>query len=350
MLSNLNSNLSENNHPIDVVVAWVDGDDPRLTKKRESYIISKNLINAAGTNPAHFASNNEIRYCVLSILKFAPFVRNIYIVTDEQDPNIWDDIKAHFPHRLESIRIVDHKEIFRDHEDCLPTFNSIAIGNTTWRIDGLSENYVYFNDDVFLIREIAPSDWVKEGRPVLRGHWKFPPYFKIFKNKLRRLIHTQLLGNKSYRPKFSFYLVQWNAAKLLGFRFRFLFNCHTPHVINRKMVERFYSQRPDLLKQNISFRFREQNQFNVTTLANHIELVNGNRQISSLNLGYLHPYYSKSEIKKRIKRCQTDFGVKSICVQNIEKFSSEQQKDIFTLMDNVLGLTSNTKNASKINS
>jgi hypothetical protein len=339
MDSNPNSKLSENNQPIDVVVAWVDGDDPKLAEKRNNFIKKNNLTNIAGATPAHFASNNEIRYCVLSILKFAPFVRNIYIVTDEQDPNIWDDVKAHFPHRLESIKIVDHKEIFRGYEDCLPTFNSIAIGNMTWRIDGLSDNYVYFNDDVFLIRDISPSDWVLNGRPVLRGHWMFPPYLKIVKNKVRRLVNNHLLGKRSYKPKFSFYLVQWNAAKLLGFRFRFLFNCHTPHVINRKMVENFYSKHPHLLKQNIAYRFREQFQFNVTTLANHIEVANGNRQISSLNLGYLHPFYSKNEIKRRIKQCQADSRIKSICVQNLEKFSDEQQKDIFTLMDNVMKLS-----------
>jgi hypothetical protein len=332
------STANSTDTPIDVVIAWVDGDDPKLAKKRLSFQNGRELKNHPGSHPMRFASVNEIRYCVLSILKFAPFVRNIYIVTDEQDPNIWDDVKAHFPHRLESIKIVDHKEIFRGYEDCLPTFNSIAIGNMTWRIDGLSDNYVYFNDDVFLIREISPSDWVLNGRPVLRGHWKFPPYFKIVKNKVRRLVNNHLLGKRSYKPKFSFYLVQWNAAMLLGNWLKFYCNGHTPHVVNRVRIKDFYTKNSNLLRSNISYRFREQEQFNLTTLANHIEIAMGNKNFCELNLEYFHPYCSDELFQSKINSCNTNKNIKSICVQSLELFKSNHQKIFFEWMDKTLDL------------
>lgn len=329
-----------NNHPIDVVIAWVDGSDPRLKEKRERYMKGEKVVPFQGTQNTRFASNNEIRYCVLSILKFAPFVRNIFIVTDEQDPNIFDDVKRHFPNRINTIRIVDHKEIFKGFEEFLPTFNSISIGNMAWRIEGLSESFVYFNDDVFLVREVKPEDWVKNNKPVMRGRWILPPYLKIFRNYIRVLFNRYLLGNRNYKPKFSFHLVQWNAARIAGMRFRLFFNCHTPHVVNRKTVEGFYTQNLELLMKNLSFRFREQSQFNVTTLANHLEIVGGNKNTAKLNLGYLVPsYYSKRRTKSKMRRCEVDTDIKSVCVQSLDTASKEDQDMIFAWMNKILNLS-----------
>ena len=194
--------INNMNHPIDVVIAWVDGSDPKLKVKRELFIHGEITFNTQGVQATRFASSNEIRYCILSILKFAPFVRNIYIVTDDQNPNYIDYINRYFPERLSSIKIVDHKEIFRGFEEHLPTFNSISIGNMIWRINDLSENFAYFNDDVFLIREVKPTDWVLNNRPVLRGEWRFPPYIKIFKNYFKLIFNRYILGNTNYREKF----------------------------------------------------------------------------------------------------------------------------------------------------
>ena len=156
-MSSMTSNKPpETNPPIDVVIAWVDGDDPELARKRSNYVNGTNIPVGSGAHSTRFASSNEIRYCVLSILRFAPFVRNIFIVTDEQDPGISDDVKKYFPERVESIRIVDHKEIFEGYESFLPTFNSICIANMVWRIKGLSDNFVYFNDDSVLIGLFCP--------------------------------------------------------------------------------------------------------------------------------------------------------------------------------------------------
>ena len=137
----------KSSHTIDVVIAWVDGADPKHKKKRLSFLDNKDVGELAGAAETRFNSLNEVEYCVLSILKFAPFVRNIYIVTDNQDPKIVSAVKKYFPERQKDIRIVDHKEIFEGYEKFLPTFNSICISNMLWRIKGLSNHFVYFNDD-----------------------------------------------------------------------------------------------------------------------------------------------------------------------------------------------------------
>jgi hypothetical protein len=322
---------------IDVVIAWVDGNDPKLKEKRENYLNGHEPTNSSSLKATRFASVKEINYCVLSILKFAPFVRNIFIVTDDQDPNIHEDIKKYFPERVNSVKIVDHKEIFRGYEDALPTFNSITIGNMVWRIDGLSENFVYFNDDIFLIRDIKPTEWVINNRPVLMGHWSFPPYKKIIFNKIKWFFYKTLTFKKNYQTKFSFFLVQWNTASLLGMKIRYFLNGHTPHVINKKTIENFFNKKKELFEKNISYHFREQVQFNISTLSNHLEILSGNKQIAKSTIGYLNPAYHKDKrFDRKLRECETDTRIKSICVQSLDMATPNDQERIFNMLNRFL--------------
>ena len=125
--------------PIDAVITWVDGSDPRHAASMRKYgkAVSFKEDDVAGAT--RFASNGEVEWCVASIRKFAPFVRTIYIVTDNQDP--------HIPDGSIPVKIIDHKELFKGYEEFLPVFNSISIESMTWRIPGLAEHYIEFNDD-----------------------------------------------------------------------------------------------------------------------------------------------------------------------------------------------------------
>lgn len=318
-----------NSYPIDAVVLWVDGNDPILSAKRNEYL---KLENKDSTHfsalPTRFANNNEIRYNVLSLFRFAPFIRNLFIVTDGQDPNLYDDIKRYFPHRLDSIRIVDHKEIFRGYEKYLPTFNSTAIETMMWRIEGLSEHFVNLNDDFILIRDIVPEDWFIDGKPVLKGKWKLAPFKKLVSIKLKRFWKTKVL-NTPYTPKFSFYLSLWYTASKLGRKVTYFFNCHAPYVMRKSTLENFFKENPDALIENISSRFRAQKKYNITALSNHLELMQGKRKIIRTRQGYLHPsYYSKHKTAYKMRRCETNNKVKSVCIQSLDRVEEAQQQEI----------------------
>ena len=330
--------IANNSEPVDAVVLWVDGSDPRLAEKRKKYLGEAGLARHRGALSTFYASNNEIRYCVFSILKFAPFVRNIFIVTDGQDPNLYEEVKARFPERSGSLKIVDHKEIFSGYEQYLPTFNSTSILSMMWRIKGLSDNFLFFNDDMFIIRETRPEDWFRNGQPVLRGKWLIPPYKKMVSNYFKTLINRHLRNNPDYQPKLSFYLRQWNAASLLGMRVRYFFHCHTPHPLSRVRLENYFTDRHRLLENNIADRFRSPKQFLMTALAYHLEILDGNRQTEKLGLGYLHPYYSKKRMERRMKRCETDRDIKFVCAQSLDMFSPEERDRIFGWLDKMLGI------------
>jgi hypothetical protein len=323
--------------PIDAVILWVDGSDPKLAEKRERYLALENKSVAhPGALPTRFASSNEIRYCVLSILKFAPFVRNIFIVTDGQDPGLGNEIRERFPAKAGCLKIIDHTEIFRGYEEYLPTFNSSSILAMVWRIKGLSENFIYFNDDTILIRETAEEDWFINGKPVLRGKWLLPPVRKIVGIAWKVLLNKHIRHNREYRPKISFYIRQWQSARLLGMRWRYFFHCHTAHPMRVSTLEEYFSANDALLKETVSYRFRDAVQLLATSVAYHLEILGGNRNFGRLNLGYFHPWYSETRLNRRINRCIRDPLIKSVCIQSMETLGNGQRDRLFSWLDSLL--------------
>jgi hypothetical protein len=331
---------AESGQTIDAVVLWVDGNDPVLAEKRRHYLKKENKTsNHSGALPTRFASNNEIRYCILSILTFASFIRNIFLVTDDQDPGLGEEIEKYFPGKSNKVKIVDHKEIFRGFEQYLPTFNSSSIEAMIWRIEGLSDNFIYFNDDVFLVRETGPEDWFIDNKPVLRGRWKIPPYKKMVSETLKIFINRNIRKNPDYQPRLSFYLRQWKAARLLGMKFRYYFYCHIPHPLNRKRLEHFFTENNKLLEENISYRFRSEYQFVMPSLAYHLEILSGNRNFRPLDLVYVHPYYSEKQLLKKLAECREKKQIKFLCVQNLEMLGERIQKNVRSLMENILNIS-----------
>lgn len=132
-------------HKIDAVFTWVDNKDTIWQDKLNKYKgkITGDISPLAIDN-ARFENRNELYFSVKSVLNNLPWVNHIYIVTDEQTP-IWFGNE-------EKITIVDHKDII-DNE-YLPTFNSHVIEANLHKIPGLNENFIYFNDDVFVARPL----------------------------------------------------------------------------------------------------------------------------------------------------------------------------------------------------
>ncbi|MGW0602904.1 stealth family protein [Streptomyces sp. NPDC002640] len=137
---------------IDVVYTWVDGSDPRLAAQREAYRVGSPVplrTHSRESGASRYTNHDELKYSLRSLEMYAPFVRNIFVVTDGQTPSWLDTSVA-------GIRVVDHKEIFTD-PSALPVFNSHAIGTQLHHVEGLSERYLYFNDDVFAGRPLTPE-------------------------------------------------------------------------------------------------------------------------------------------------------------------------------------------------
>lgn len=247
---------SINEQPIDAVILWVDGNDEKHKEKIIPYVIDKGSIHSKKFR-TRFDQVNEIKYTIDSILKFAPYIRNIYIVTDEQTPNFLTKKNAEITYK--KVSIIDHTIIFAKYEEFLPTFNCRPIETCIHRIPDLAEHFIYFNDDFFLINETKPTDFFKNGLPILRGKW------------LR--FDKDILYKKFKKIKFGHKAAQQKAAQLIGFNKYYNFR-HTPHPLRKSTLENYFKVNKEVFIENIKHKFRHKTQFTPQGLANHIELKN----------------------------------------------------------------------------
>ncbi|MFD0027198.1 stealth conserved region 3 domain-containing protein [Streptomyces sp. NPDC055059] len=136
--------------PVDAVYTWVDGSDVAWLERKNAVLAAKGMdTEDAAASAARFRNRDELRYSLRSLDMYAPWIRNIYIVTDRQTP-AWLDVNH------PRVRVVDHSEIF-GNEGALPTYNSHAIESRLHHIADLSEQFLYFNDDVFVAKPIQPG-------------------------------------------------------------------------------------------------------------------------------------------------------------------------------------------------
>ncbi|MFP7760016.1 stealth family protein [Marisediminicola sp. LYQ85] len=138
---------------IDIVFSWVDGTSIEWqrarAKRMESYVVGE-----GDDAEARFRQIDELKYALRSVHLFAPWIRRIFIVTDSPVPRWLDD--------HEGVTIVRSEDFFVD-PSVLPTHNSHAIEAQLHHIPGLSEHFLYSNDDMFFGRRVAPDMFFSPG-------------------------------------------------------------------------------------------------------------------------------------------------------------------------------------------
>ncbi len=139
------------NNKIDFVIAWVDGDDPKWQKDRKKYD-----TNSGDSREIRFRDWGTLKYWFRAVEKYAPWVNDIYFVTYGHLPEF---LNTNHP----KIKIVKHEDFIP--KKYLPTFSSHVIELNLHRIKGLSEQFVYFNDDMFINNPVKPTDFFKNGLP-----------------------------------------------------------------------------------------------------------------------------------------------------------------------------------------
>ncbi|MDY7393695.1 stealth family protein [Aureibaculum sp. 2210JD6-5] len=255
------------NYDIDVVFTWVDGDDDDHRKKLNAYLNPNQKKNNQTALKNRYNQINEIEYAIKSILKNATYVRNIFIVTDNQTPLFLKNLDS--DHKLFSkVKIIDHKTIFKGYEQYLPTFNSRAIETLLYKIPDLAEHFLYFNDDFFLLGKTRPEDFFEKGQPVLRGKWS-----KFEEDVLYKQILSILKIKKVNKKRAGHKRAQQKGAKILGFNRYYKFH-HTPSPLRKSTFQHFFKENKHLEEENIKYKLRNVNQFLPHGLINHVEIKN----------------------------------------------------------------------------
>ncbi|MCQ2976402.1 MAG: stealth family protein [archaeon] len=142
------------NKKIDIVITWVDGSDPVWLREKAKY--SPDSKQVGSFEDKRFKDNSLLKYLFRSIEENAPWVNNIYFVTF-----------GHYPEWLNldcpKLKLVKHADFIP--KEYLPTFNSNSIILNLHRIPGLEDQFIYFNDDFFMLNKTDSKTFFKNGKP-----------------------------------------------------------------------------------------------------------------------------------------------------------------------------------------
>ncbi len=211
---------------IDFVITWVDMSDPKWQSKFSIYSGNKNNTKN-GVSEARFRDNGFLKYWFRGVDKFAPWVRKIHFVTDGQKPEWLDENHP-------KINLVNHEDFIPSQ--FLPVYNSAVIERYMHKIPGLTEHFVYFNDDFYIIDHVQKERFFQNGLPCDIAVFDYNPswsqWYKRIKNNIRIInrhfdkkevmaLHYDKWFDKSYGAK-----ARWNY--ILKFYSKFI-TLRTPH-------------------------------------------------------------------------------------------------------------------------
>jgi hypothetical protein len=190
---------------IDLIYLWVDGSDPQWAKKKALFS-GVPLENTEMDSAGRYTNNEELKYALRSVEKHASWIRQIFIVTDNQVPQ-WLNM-AH-----PKIKIIDHKDIIP--AEILPLFNSTVIEYFLYKVPGLSEHFLFANDDMFINAPLSRDFFFKDGKPIVR-------------------LKRKRFGKLSYLIK------KWQGKQLQQYRDK----VHRGALLVEKLVGKYYSGVP----------------------------------------------------------------------------------------------------------
>ncbi|MFI5669672.1 stealth family protein [Streptomyces sp. NPDC051704] len=260
--------------PVDAVITWVDAADPAWRRRRdhaaEAAAEADADAGAAGRVPVDHAENRyrdrgELRYCLRSIAAHAPWIRHVFLVTDDQTP-AW--LATDHP----QVTVVDHRELFADPAG-LPVFNSHAIESRLHRIPGLAEHFLYFNDDIFLGRPQRPQNYfLASGLP------------KVFHD--RRAVAPSAPGVDDDVFTASQKATRHAIEQAVGRTYPHIL-AHTPYPLSRSLFAHVEELLPGRLTTISRSVFRSADDLAPVTLASHLALADGRAVEGELHHAYV---------------------------------------------------------------
>lgn len=253
--------------PVDAVYTWVDGDDPEWQRRKNEALgqTDASALNDTATNASRYASRDELRYSLRSLEMYANWIRNIYIVVDDQTP-AWLDTSN------PRITIVNHRDIFTD-PSVLPVFNSHAIESQLHHIDGLSNHFLYLNDDVLFGKQVQPADFFLSDR--ISKYFPSKATLDVDPPSARDL--PVLSSAKNARQ-----LIAEEFGVTITNKFK-----HTPMALQRDVLTEMEERFPELFRTVAASRFRHPDDFSIPSgLYHYYAFATGRAVPGSIGYGY----------------------------------------------------------------
>ena len=264
--------------PVDAVYLWVDGSDPKWIRKKENAIRKIKAKGEPYPDAAHrFQDNNELKYSLRSLEKCMPWIRNVYLITDDQCPP-W--IKK------DKVIIIDQKNIFPG-DDHFQTFNSHAIELCQHRLNGLAECFLSINDDFILGKNIRKQDvFTRKGHPVI---WAVK-MSERHKASLLSDRYDQMTPHRAGETRARCMILE-RYGLYLPYRIR-----HYPKPMTRTGMQAIWEQFPIEVNRTISSQLRSTSDvaihalfsfYSIAVGKGRLRVINGARQIGDALVGRL---------------------------------------------------------------
>lgn len=330
--------MIEASYPIDIVVTWVDGNDPAWRAQKAAYTPG----GGADSSSVRYRDWDLMRYWFRGVEKFCPWVRTIHFVT-------W----GHLPEWLDTanpkLHIVNHTDYIP--EEYLPTFSSHPLEMNLHRIKGLAEHFVYFNDDVFCIRPIQKKCFFKNGLPC--DFLAFEPITVFASSPMwayLRLNNITLLArhfdkkeiikkhfSKCFSPSYPLKMLAYNAIESQLADFTGLRASHGPAAFCKETFEEVWTLEHDMLHETSKHRFRSKEDVSPYVFR-HWQTLSG--KFYPMNIDKLCQYYQLSsnnlKLCSHIEKQKTNF----ICINDsdveetvaFEKVKAELQRSFSAIL------------------
>ncbi|MER7823149.1 Stealth CR1 domain-containing protein [Streptomyces sp. NPDC096097] len=288
--------------PVDAVITWVDAADPAWRRRRDraARAAAHGTGRDSGVDLAdnRYRDRGELRYCLRSIAAYAPWIRHIHLVTDDQTP-AWLDTDH------PRVTVVDHRELLAD-PDAPEVFNSHAIESRLHRIPGLAEHFVYFNDDILLGRPQRPQDYfLPSGLP------------KVFHD--RRAVDP---GGRAGDDVFtsSQKVTRQAVEEVVGRTYPHIL-AHTPYPLTRSLFTHVEELLPGRLEATARSVFRSTDDLAPVTLASHLALAQGHAVEGHL----VHTYVStaRHDVIEKLPPLAAERGHDAFCLADDEEAPTE---------------------------
>ncbi|MGO1944423.1 MAG: stealth conserved region 3 domain-containing protein [Ancrocorticia sp.] len=261
------SHIYQITDPIDVVYTWVDGDDPVWQRRKNEALGHTDTaeLNSTSVNVSRYVSRDELMYSLRSIELYANWVRNIYIVTDHQTPSWLDTSNPR-------IKVVNHEDIFAD-AGVLPVFNSHAIESQLHHIPGLSNKFLYLNDDVFFGRLVQPGDFFHSAR--IGKYFPSKACLDVAPASSRDLPVLSAAKNARQLIADEFGVTITNKFK------------HTPIALQRDVLYEMEERFPELFSEVAASKFRHPSDYSIASGLYHFYAFATGRSVpGSISYGY----------------------------------------------------------------
>ncbi len=302
------------NEKIDIVITWVDGNDLEWINQKNKYEKLIKGIDVSSNNNARYRDWDNIQFIFRGIEKFMPWVNKVHFVT-------WGHIPKWLNTDCDKLHVVKHTDFIP--EKYLPTFNSNTIELNLHRIPGLAEQFINFNDDMFVIAPTVPEDFFINGIPKDMAVLSPAPCFR----DVMCCIETNNFGiindyfsvddiKKNWKKWYTHKYGKFILRTIIFSNFKTILGIFEPHITNSFLKSTFkdlWKKENKVLDETSCNKFRTRNDVN-QWLFRQWQIMSGNFEPRRWDFG-LHIALYKDE-NTALKLIQKPEKLKIICLND----------------------------------